>query len=1198
MKSLEELNQYALSPITYIDDRPAGVFFDRGATVDQEISVNENTTFFFPYGIEIEDITQYDVAQMEYVIDLSVFDPQVVYVDFPDSVTLPAHITVTRVGNVFTISEIRNKADWDLVKTLRVQPPFSVSGFKPLEGKLRWFADGQAVTRTEAVWDVQLELVPVEYFSAVAAETYVANQQDDQIEVPSIIVDPDEFDPEWTLEISPSVLGAVELIYSTNPSEAETSWNASTRTFSIIGDKTSVNNTLEDLEVDYGRSDADFIMTYLLRNNYNLVTENQVQTFESRDFITDMDAEGAISATLHTIFGGEANFTPFTTFDDVDTTFSRTRDPNPTTLANVSTWDIDEWLVKGAHLSVPGSNDIRANETTSISNAPQFEQTYPGNIDPTFTVVITNNTPSRVVELTTSGTQGTVTWNNTTKTLTLVGTKDQLNPHLSSLTIETDEYVSNNIVLTYTTTWDFVNPYTQTRQQTLSYIPDVSNLTGPYTYETNVQNDIFSGANVVCNNSNFTNFTVVLTTNQGEFYDGTNLSNSITISGTKSVVDAAIATVEYYQDYNVTTNATVSYTVTKDGVAGSRGSFALNNSGTGNMGVTVHRYKTAGSYTWEPSIEEQKYGKMTYVVVGGGGGGGWHNQIQQYYTDQADATFTFNGNAAFDSTTKKFGSHSISFDGTNSYLTANDDVYVSTGRFEAWIKIDDTSVDQTIWDFRDLSSGTGSSLYTQPHRFVYKNSKLQVLGVNSAVVLESGTSDISQDTWHHVMYEVYAKEDTNQGSNISSSYKIGALFVDGTRVDYNAFIIIGSNPNNDPVEWDNGSYNKTARIGASIDGSEYFNGNMDEILFAYLPNVDGYTLYPASYQYGPEYYLFNRTPYANFTPNTVEYRWDESGGNTSSCSPVGVVGSGFGIVMLHCNDIYPNNVLINEYFEISRLNGNNTLGGSPGGGGGDIKIAENQIITASSYSLTVGAGGDTADNTITNRSIMWEGTRGGTTTFNALSADGGYPGIGLSISTNVWTDGDTANITTLDANNPNTYAWGGKGGAGGDGSVDGGDFFYTASGGGTALRGAGVRHAKGPCGSSPNKTGYSSLLYMPSISTTQGDDAIELDVTAPLNTNEFNDSEPGRPWELQAIYGTTLNSSEKYLAGGGQGGVSRDTYDFQINNGSSGIGINWLTTGSFFQGPGRGGYGANMMLGNQDYFTANDGCVYIFTTTK
>lgn len=329
MKSLEELNQYALSPITYIDDRPAGVFFDRGATVDQEITVNENTTFFFPYGIEIEDITQYDVAQMEYVIDLSVFDPDVVYISFPTSVTLPSHITVTRVGNVFTISEIRNKADWDLVKTVRVQPPFSVSGFKPLEGKLRWFADGQAVTRTEAVWDVQLELVPVEYFSSVAAETYVANQQDDQIAVPSIIVDPDEFDPDWTLEISPSVLGAVELIYSTNPSEAETSWNASTRTFSITGDKTAVNNTLEDLEVDYGRSDADFIMTYLLRNNYNLVTENQVQTFESRDFISDMDAATGLSGTLHTIFGGRANFTPFTTFDDVD--FIRYRDPGAIT---------------------------------------------------------------------------------------------------------------------------------------------------------------------------------------------------------------------------------------------------------------------------------------------------------------------------------------------------------------------------------------------------------------------------------------------------------------------------------------------------------------------------------------------------------------------------------------------------------------------------------------------------------------------------------------------------------------------------------------------------------------------------------------------------------------------------------------------------------------------------------------------------
>jgi surface protein len=356
MKSLEELNQYALSPITYIDDRPARVFFDRGATVDQFVEVNENTTYFFPYGIDIDDITQFDVALVEYEIDLTSFTSNAVYLSWPNSITLPAYITVSRVGNYFTISGIRSASDWDLVKAVRVQPPFSVSGFKPQVGKITWFENAQATTRTEARWDVQLSLVPVEYFGPAALELYTSNLQDQQIAAPQIIVDPDEFDPEWTLEISPSVLSAVTLIYSTNPSEAETSWNPTTKTFSITGDQTAVNNTLQDLEVDYARSDADFTFQYLLRNNFNLITESQIQFVESRDFISDFDLLISSSTFPSVIYGGVSNMSPFVTFDDVD--YDRFRDPGATNAAIIATSNIE------------GNGIFR----TSVSMSSSFEQ--------------------------------------------------------------------------------------------------------------------------------------------------------------------------------------------------------------------------------------------------------------------------------------------------------------------------------------------------------------------------------------------------------------------------------------------------------------------------------------------------------------------------------------------------------------------------------------------------------------------------------------------------------------------------------------------------------------------------------------------------------------------------------------------------------------------------------------------------------
>lgn len=605
MKSLEELNQYALSPITYIDDRPAGVFFDRGATVDQEITVNENTTFFFPYGIEIEDITQYDVAQMEYVIDLSVFDPQVVYVSFPSGITLPSHISVTRVGNVFTISEIRSKADWDLVKTLRVQPPFSVSGFKPLEGKLRWFADAQAVTRTEAIWDVQLELVPVEYFSAVAAETYVANQQDDQIEVPSIIVDPDEFDPEWTLEISPSVLTAVELIYSTNPSEAETSWNASTRTFSIIGDKTSVNNTLEDLEVDYGRSDADFTMLYLLRNNYNLVTESQVQIFESRDFISDFDLEAQQSAAPNVIYGGTSVPTSFTTFDVNETVilalavFSTGIIPN-------ATQTIDEVLT---------TTSTTLNTATTLTS---FRDVNNANVRLIFD--LSGCDSNATISWTSIPSGVSVTNANSVYTVSNIDSSSDFeamkNPTITFPASTIDDQVIDVKIRANTslgTTYEFGYTNTTEYNQFLTNRDTARSFVG-----NNVTEGIVAAPLMSIEQSVNDTYSLRLIVSSGQLYNGSTFTSNLLLTGTGTQINQSLLNIDYYPARNTTSNHTLTARLTKNSVLLVDATSSLVFTGNNLLDEIVYTFNSNGSFT--PSELQKRYQNIDLLVVGGGGG--------------------------------------------------------------------------------------------------------------------------------------------------------------------------------------------------------------------------------------------------------------------------------------------------------------------------------------------------------------------------------------------------------------------------------------------------------------------------------------------------------------------------------------------------------------------------------------------------
>lgn len=313
IKSLQDLNTYAQSPITYNDVREAQVLFDRGATVDQSLTTQENYTFEFPWGINIEDITQYDVAQMEYEIDLSNFTT-------PVSITwsfLPAHVTVSRVNNIWTISDIRSASDWEYVKRAQVQPPFGFSGLIAHTGTLSWYADSLATTRTTATWDVNLTVTAVDYWSGATPLTYTANETKINMTTPTIIVSTDDFAPEWTLRISAALNSdkIVEMFSDGSPAEAY--WDDVQKEFVVIGDTDSVNTILASLDVEFGRSDVDLYMFYSLANNFTSNIEVQVQTIESRDFISDNAMTATANIAPNAIRGAEFDHTANATINSV-----------------------------------------------------------------------------------------------------------------------------------------------------------------------------------------------------------------------------------------------------------------------------------------------------------------------------------------------------------------------------------------------------------------------------------------------------------------------------------------------------------------------------------------------------------------------------------------------------------------------------------------------------------------------------------------------------------------------------------------------------------------------------------------------------------------------------------------------------------------------------------------------------------------
>jgi hypothetical protein len=101
-------------------------------------------------------------------------------------------------------------------------------------------------------------------------------------------------------------------------------------------------------------------------------------------------------------------------------------------------WYVGVYVGTVTVLTTPSNSTYTSGSTTSITGEPQIQ--YPGS-GPTWTVTVTPEFLDPVTTLSSAGSGGTSTFNSTTKVLTIVGTKTQVNSHLSTISVES---VSNN----------------------------------------------------------------------------------------------------------------------------------------------------------------------------------------------------------------------------------------------------------------------------------------------------------------------------------------------------------------------------------------------------------------------------------------------------------------------------------------------------------------------------------------------------------------------------------------------------------------------------------------------------------------------------------------------------------------------------------------------------------------------------------
>ncbi len=160
MNTLQQLNQYSTNTVLDLaDDRPAGIIVDREFPLQAENQVVEivSTTVNPEVALEIEEIVNYTTANLRYRVTIypGVVDPLVgSTITWP---TLPTGITSSTVGNVYTLSGFKSKAEFDQVKNFTWNLPANYAT-KPLwylQTELIYFDEelGQDTTKDWFVYD-------------------------------------------------------------------------------------------------------------------------------------------------------------------------------------------------------------------------------------------------------------------------------------------------------------------------------------------------------------------------------------------------------------------------------------------------------------------------------------------------------------------------------------------------------------------------------------------------------------------------------------------------------------------------------------------------------------------------------------------------------------------------------------------------------------------------------------------------------------------------------------------------------------------------------------------------------------------------------------------------------------------------------------------------------------------------------------
>lgn len=279
MRSLLDLNNYSNNLIEYFDSRDP-VIFEIDVAEDQTVQIDENEFHFLPFSLNVLEINDPVSSQPAVTINLSsIPGSSSVEIDLEE---IPEPVDVIELStNVFRITGINTVSIWNAIKDhILIQVPFGVSGTRNYTASWNYLTPD--FTPVSIPWTVTANIIPQQKLTVPEPFRFYV-QTTEIIPTAEIIVETFNFEPVWTMTITPSVQGVLSAASITGG--ATFNFNPTTSVITIVGDKSEVNTAMNSLSVTFANVSQNFNFTYSLANSINAQISTQTQQARSQDFI-------------------------------------------------------------------------------------------------------------------------------------------------------------------------------------------------------------------------------------------------------------------------------------------------------------------------------------------------------------------------------------------------------------------------------------------------------------------------------------------------------------------------------------------------------------------------------------------------------------------------------------------------------------------------------------------------------------------------------------------------------------------------------------------------------------------------------------------------------------------------------------------------------------------------------------------------